>query len=194
MRAVEGQSSGRNAGPFDRGGLVFVAVFVPVLILWAAVVAPALEDRAPWAASPWPVLVITVPLVVLYSSRRRRREWAEAGVDTHPSRVAAGRALGTGELPDDPAADPEIRALVQQTRARYGAFNRTAWLYLLVPAGFQLLLGIASGDVARIGISLAFIALTPVLWWSSQRTAARWDHLDAALDARASASPSEAAG
>lgn len=190
--AVEERPSSVYDALRPRETLVGTGILLVTLILWVAVVSPLIEDRAPWAATPWPPMVLGMAGVSVYFVKRQRREWNDMGIASRSSRRIAQRAMRTGRLPEDPSHDDEIRALVTHTRLQYGDLRMRGWVIALVCGVAVLVRGIRNDDVIDLGLAAVCVCLAPVAWWSGPRGVARWDRLIAALDARSPAPPPEA--
>lgn len=174
-----------------RGSVVLSAVVVASTIAWMAVVAPRLEGRASWAATPWPPLVLGMVVMVVHTLKRHRQELPQAGIERGRSGRVVGRALRTGRLPDDPSHDDEIRARVTYARDKTGELTRRSWVIFLVLGAMSLTRGLRNHDVFDLGFAAVCVVVAPVAWRMAPRTLDKWDRLVAELDARRPAPPPE---
>lgn len=149
-----------------------------------ALAAPALEDRHPWAATPWPPVVVAIVAIGFHSYRKVRRELADAGVATAAARKISRRALRTGRLPEDRTHDDEIRAYVRHVRLRYADFNRRSWVIVLVLGASSAIRGLTQADAINLAFAALTLPMALLLWWGAPRTAAKQDRLETTLDAR----------
>ncbi|MBL8778392.1 MAG: hypothetical protein JNK12_20810 [Acidimicrobiales bacterium] len=191
MAPVEERPSSVYDALVPRGSVVLSAVVVASTITWMAVVAPRLEGRASWAATPWPPLVLGMVAMVVHTLKRHRRELEQAGIERGRSGRVVGRALRTGRLPDDRSHDDAIRARVRYARLQTGELTRRSWVIFLVVAAMSLTRGLVNHEVFDLGLAAVCVVMAPVAWRMAPRTVAKWDRLAAELDARRPAPPPE---